>query len=117
MKLRHKLFPNLSYYWYIDTTVDAGVSKFYLIDGKMDEIDKFNYSIGNFFKTRKEANKALQRLKDERKEVERKLRKESAKALQILKDERKEIESNKNEIYEIEFNKNKAREIFFREKK
>lgn len=57
----------LTHYWFIDTCVDCGVSKIYIIDGKLEKTDKFNKSIGNFFTSKKDAELALLILKEKQK--------------------------------------------------
>lgn len=64
MQFRKKDTTRLTRYWFIDTCVDCGVSKIYIIDGKLEKTDKFNKSIGNFFENKKDAEKALKSLKE-----------------------------------------------------
>ena len=64
---KEKDLTRLTRYWFIDTCVDCGVSKIYIIDGKLEKMDKFNKSIGNFFTTKKDAELALLILKEKTK--------------------------------------------------
>ena len=51
-------------YWYIDSAIDGDIDRNEIFDCEhCKRIDKFNKSIGNYFDTREEAEKAVEKLK------------------------------------------------------
>lgn len=55
---------NLTHYYYIDSACEGDIDRTKIFDCEhCKRIDEFNKSIGNYFKTKKEAEKAVKKLK------------------------------------------------------